>query len=146
MENRRALWRLLYSGLALALVLVGCSRSVQQPAGTGARDRCQAYYEALIRRDWATAYAALDSHEQQRCNAQQFSRLAETYRANLGFEPDMVRIQACDEQGNEATAHVVLSGRTGAKAQRYKDAVALRRGDNGWHVVLSANFGSASIK
>ena len=128
-------------GLLVGGLLTGCSRSPDQPPGTGARECAQAYYEALIQQDWPKAYAALDPQSQRRCASAQFSRLAQSYRSGLGFEPDAVQVWACDERGVEATAHVVLTGRTATKGHRYKDAVILHRGDDGWRVVLPSNFG-----
>src|SRR5262245_41583968 len=136
--QRRSLWVLLIAGF-----LIGCNRSPEQPPGTGARESTQAYYEAVIHQDWPKAYAALDPQSKQRFSSQQFSRLAQSYRTGLGFEPDVVYIRACEERGTDATAHVVLTGRAGTKSHRYKDAVTLRRGDSGWRVVLPANFGQA---
>jgi len=128
----------------LAVVLAGCSGSPQQASGTGAKECVQAYYEALIQKDWPQAYAALDPQDQRRCSSQQFGELARNYRNTLGFEPVAVRIWACEERGTEATAHVTLTGRAAKKESRYKDGVTLRRGDDGWHVVLPPNFGRAN--
>jgi hypothetical protein len=102
------------------------------------------YYDALIQQDWPKAYAALDPASQRRCSSQQFGQLARSYRSSLGFEPNAVHVRACDERGTEATAHVVLTGRAATKDGRYMDAVTLRRGDDGWHVVLPPNFGRAN--
>jgi hypothetical protein len=134
--QRPSLCVLLVGGL-----LIGCSRSPEQPPGTGAKECVQGYFEALIRQDWSRAYASLDPASQKRSTSQQFNRLAQTYHSNLGFEPDAVHVGACEERGAEATAHVVLTGRAGTKSHRYKDAVTLRRDDDGWHVVLPPNFG-----
>jgi hypothetical protein len=130
-------------GLLAGGLLIGCSQSQEQPSETGARESAQAYYEALIQQDWPMAYAALDSQSQKRCSAQQFRRLAQSYRHGLGFDPDAVQVWACDERGAEATAHVVLTGRAGAKGHRFKDAALCTRGDGGWRVVLSLNFGQS---
>ena len=122
-------------------LLIGCSHSTGQSPGTGAKECAEAYYEALIQQDWPKAFAALDPQSQERCARQQFSRLAQSYRSGLGFEPDAVHVRACDERGTAATAHVVLTGRAGTKAHRYKDGVTLRLRDDGWRVVLPSNFG-----
>src|SRR5579883_1485099 len=137
--QRRSLWVLL-----VACLLIGCSRSPEQPPGTGARESTQAYYEAVIQKDWPKAYAVLDPQSQQRISSQQFSRLAQSYRTGLGFEPDAVHVRACEERGNDATAHVILTGRGGTKGHRYKDGLTLRRVGDGWRVVLPPNFGQAS--
>jgi hypothetical protein len=133
---RHLLWGLFFGG-----VLTGCSRSPEHPPGTGAKECVQAFYEAIIQQDWPKSYAALDPLTQKRCSSQQFSQLAQSYRSGLGFEPEAVHVQACDERGTEATAHVVLTGRAATKGHRYKDAVTLRRGDDGWRVFLPSNFG-----
>jgi hypothetical protein len=128
----------------LTWVLAGCSSSPQQPSGTGAKECVQAYYEALIQQDWLKAYASLDPQDQRRCNSHQFSQLARNYRSSLSFEPVAVRVWACEERDTEATAHVTLTGRGAKKEARYKDGVTLRRGDDGWRVVLPPNFGRAN--
>jgi hypothetical protein len=63
----------------------------------------------------------------------------EAYRKRLGFEPTAVRVPACEEHGDEATAHVVLAGR-GSGRHEYKDAVVRRR-DGRWLVAFPAEFG-----
>ncbi len=130
-------------GLLVGSLLTGCSRSPERPPGTGAKECAQGYYEALVQQDWPKAYAALDPQSQKRCTSQQFSRLAQSYRSGLGFEPDAVKIWAWDERGAEATAHVVLTGRAATKGHRYKDAVTLHRGGDGWRGVLPPSFGQA---
>ena len=124
-------------------LLIGCSRSLEQPTGTGAKECAQAYYDTLIKQDWPRAYAILDPESRERCASHRFSRLALSYPSGLGFEPDTVHIRACDERGTEATAHVILTGRAGVNAHRYKDAITLHRGEDGWRVVLPSNFGKA---
>jgi hypothetical protein len=124
-------------------LLIGCSHSPEQPPGTGAKECAQGYYEALIRQDWPRAFACLDPESRKRSSSSQFSRLAQSYRSGLGFEPDAVHVRACEERGTQATAHVVLTGGGGTKGHRYKDAVTLRRDDDGWHVVLPPGFGQA---
>jgi hypothetical protein len=69
--------------------------------------------------------------------------LTKRYRRDLGFEPDAIYCRACEERGPDATAHIVLTGRTTTEESRHKDAVALRRGDDGWQIVLPANFGQS---
>ena len=128
-------------GLLVALAVAGCGRTPVTPPGTGARRAAQSFFEALLGREWERAYSTVDPGSKARCNAERFSRLAENYRSGLGFLPEAVHVRACDEQGAEATVHVVLTGRAATKYRRFKDAVALRRGDQGWHVVLPPNFG-----
>jgi hypothetical protein len=135
--QRRWAWGMLVGG-----VLIGCGPSPEGPAETGAKECVQGYYEAVIRKDWSRAYAALDPGSQQRCTIQQFVRLAQSYRSHLGFEPEAVQVRACEERGTEATGHVVLTGRAVTHHRRYKDAATLRRTDD-WRVVLPPNFGQA---
>jgi hypothetical protein len=120
--------------------VVGCGRPPARPAGTGAREAAQGYFEALLRQDWPGAYRFLHADDRTRCGADQFARLAENYRRAFGFEPQAVRLQSCDENESVAVAHVVFTGRAG-RERRYKDAVTLRRGQEGWGVVLPAGFG-----
>jgi hypothetical protein len=125
----------------MAVAMFGCGRGTPTPPGTGAKEAAQGYFHALIQQDWPKAYAALDPPSRGRCSPDQFARLAWTYRSNLGFEPSAVQVWACEERGAEATAHVGLTGRAATKDRRYKDAITLRRMDDGWRVVLPPNFG-----
>jgi hypothetical protein len=107
----------------------------------------QSYFQAIVDEDWSKAYAGLDESSQRRWDAKQFSELARQYRRELGFEPEQVFIRACEEQGTDATAHVVLTGssstKDGRSHGRSKDALLLRRSETGWRVVLPTTFGRA---
>jgi hypothetical protein len=121
--------------------VVGCGRPPARPAGTGAREAAQSYFEALLRQDWAGAYRFLHSDNRARCSVEQFTRLAEAHRRSFGFEPQAVRLRTCDEKESEAVAHVAFTGRTAQRERLYKDAVFLRRDGEGWGVVLPPGFG-----
>ena len=135
-RHRRWGWVLLVAALA-----AGCGRGPEPPADTGAREAAQAFYEALVRQDWDAAHAALHPDSRARCGAADFARRARTYRDRLGFAPEAVQIRSCEEHGDEAIAHVVLTGRTGDRSRRYEDGVILQRAAAGWGVVLPIRFG-----
>jgi hypothetical protein len=124
----------------LAVVAAGCRRT-PVPAGTGAGQVARHWYEALLRQDWAEAYHLLHADSRARCTEEQFARLAQNHRRTLGFESEAVRLSSCDEKGDEAIAHVVLTGRAGNRQRYYRDAVVLRRGAEAWGVVLPPRFG-----
>jgi hypothetical protein len=128
-------------GVLTLVAALGCGRETAVPPGTGAREAAQGFFEALSRQEWAQAYAGLDAGTRRRWGPEQFARLAASYRRNLGFEPTSVHVRACEEQGKEATAHVVLEGRAASPQRPYKDAVMLREDDGVWRVVLPVNFG-----
>ena len=136
--TRHYLWCWLLVGSTLA----GCGGLREEPAGTGAKECVESYYDALVRKDWPAAYACLDANSQKHCTPQHFSELAQSYRRKLGFEPEAAQVRACEERGTEATAHVVVTGRAATVSRRYKDTVMLRRNDE-WRVVLPPNFGQA---
>jgi hypothetical protein len=121
--------------------LSGCTPKVAPPAGTGAKEVAQDFFEALVRRDWQQAYAAVHPDSRKRCTQEQFTRLAEAYDRNLGFDPVEAHVRSCDEKGAEAIAHVVLIGRTSSQTRRYKDGITLRYTADGWRVVLPTSFG-----
>jgi hypothetical protein len=132
----------LWAFLALLAGVCGCSPTpAESPAGTGASEALKSYYEGLIRQDWQQAYRVLDPDNQKRWALQEFTRLAQAYRSSLGFEPEELHLQSCEEKGSEAIAHVILTGHNAVKEIRYKDAVVLRHGADGWRVVLPATFG-----
>lgn len=132
----RRFWLLLVFGM-----LTGCRQAPKAIPGTGAKECVQNFYDALIHRDWSKACALLTQENKQRLSSPQFDQLAQNYRNALGFEPKAVQVRACEERGTEATAHVALVGGGGGKGHRYKDAVTLRRAEDGWQVVLPGNFG-----
>src|SRR5581483_2862662 len=123
------------------LPLAGCGSAPTAPAGTGAAAVVQGYYDALVRRDWPAAYAALHADSRKWCSATQFASLAEQHRKGLGLEPEEVRVRSCDENGEQAVAHVTIMGHAAGKQVFYKDALTLRRDADGWEIVLPAHFG-----
>jgi hypothetical protein len=132
--------------LAITLAAVGgCSPAAPTPPGSGAREAALAFFRAVVVRDWDAAYAALDADSRGRVTSARFAELAAAYRAGLRFEPAGAAVTACDENGDRATAHVVLTGRAAAH-QRFKDTVTLRRGSAGWGVILPSNFGRPRVR
>ncbi|HEY7328952.1 MAG TPA: hypothetical protein VH592_15015 [Gemmataceae bacterium] len=123
------------------VVLSGCGGTPEAHNGTGAREAVRDYYEGLIRQDWQQAYTALHHESKKRWTLDAFTRLAQAYRRNLGFEPEELHVQSCEEKGTEAVAHVVLTGRNASQQRRYKDAVALRTSADGWKILLPVTFG-----
>jgi hypothetical protein len=107
----------------LLAAAIGCS-SKPPPMDTGARAAALGYYEALLRQDWSGAYQTLHPDSRSRYSLAQFTRLARTYRQDLGFEPEYVQVRSWQERGEEATVHVVLSGRTATQERRYKETLA----------------------
>ncbi len=128
--------------LALA-ALLGCGPAPPTTPHTGAEEAARDYYDAIRRRDWGRAYELLHPDSRARWSADGFARAAEEYRRRLGFEPEAVKVRSCEEQGEEAKAHVVFEGRAGGRPQLFKDAAELRRSASGWGVVLPQRFGRA---
>jgi hypothetical protein len=95
----------------------------------------------LVRQDWQQAHVALHPDSKKRLTLEEFTRLAQAYRRNIGFDPEELRVQSCEEKGAEAIARVVLTGRNASRLRRYKDAVVLRQSADGWRVILPAAFG-----
>ncbi len=126
-------------GLLLSLAVLGCGASAAP--GTGAREAAQSYFEALCQRDWERAFSSLEARSRARLSKTEFARLAQEYNRQLGFEPQGVKLRACNERGLDAVAHVLVTGRTGSKDRRFKDAVVLRQDAGRWAVVLPASFG-----
>lgn len=128
-------------GWFLLLAVAGCGPAADPgPPDTGAREAARGFYRAVVQRDWARAYAALDPGSRKGCSEGEFVRRGEAYRRHLGFDPTEVRVPTCAERGDEATARVELTG-PGAGRHHFKDAVTLRRHDGRWRVVLPPRFG-----
>ena len=125
----------------LTILVAGCTGAQAPSPGTGAEAVVRNYYEALVRKDWDVAYAALDAESQKNVSAAQFAKQAERYRRRLGFEPEEVAVRSCEEHGTEALAHVVLKGHAEGGRRSFKDAVGLRQSGSSWGVMLPARFG-----
>jgi hypothetical protein len=128
----------------LLLALTGCGTHSAEQAGTGAEAAVRSYYDALIHKDWAGAYAALHPESRKRTTKEQFVCLAQNYRKNLAFEPLEVRIRSCEEHGDEAVARVILSGQGAGKQRTFQDGITLRRSGSDWRIILSPRFGEGS--
>ncbi len=121
--------------------LAGCGPGQPTAQRTGAGEAARDFYEAILRRDWGRAYALVHPQSRARWNADGFARAAEAYRRGIGFEPEVVRVRSCEEQGEEAKAHLVFEGQAGGKQKFFKEAAELRRSASGWGVVLPPRFG-----
>lgn len=124
----------------LFAALIGCARE-GPPTGTGAREAAAAFFEAIVRRDWPTAYAGLHPVSRRGLDSATFTRKAQTYRAALGFEPAKVVVRSCDEQGERATVHMLLTDANDSRRHSYREAIALQRSTDGWRIVLHKGFG-----
>ena len=133
-----------WAWMILTIGMIGCSRSPAPLVGTGAREAVQGYYEGLVSRDWQQAYASLHPDSQKRTTPEQFARLGQVFRRDLGFDSAEVKVLSCDEKGEEAIARVVLIGRKTSHQRRYKDGVVLRKSGGSWRVVMPVNFGQKS--
>lgn len=125
---------------SLWLAAVGCMRTPSSP-DTGARAAAQAFYDFLLQQDWTRAYEQLHADCRSRWGRDQFTRRARAYRQALGFEPAVVHLRACEEQGETATVRVAWSGSAAGRPRTFKDAVVLRRSATGWGVILPGQFG-----
>jgi hypothetical protein len=130
-------------GGCLLLALAGCGPAAPTTPHTGAEEAARDYHDALRRRDWSRAYDLLHPDSRARWKSDAFARVAEVYRRRLGFEPEAVVVRSCEEQGDEAKAHVVFEGQAGGKQKFFKEAAELRRSPSGWGVVLPQRFGQA---
>src|SRR5579871_6035367 len=119
-------------GLAAAGLIAGCRPAPAPPADTGAREAARAFFDALSRRDWDRAYAALAPESKARMSPEQFTRLAQNYHQSYDLKPGGVQVGPCEEHGPKALAHVTLTRLHPAKNRRHKDAVVLRWDGAGW--------------
>lgn len=129
--------------LSLSLLVAtaaGCARE-EPPTGTGAREAAAGFFEAVVRRDWPTAYAGLHPESRRGLDTAAFIRKAKTYRAALGFEPAKVVVRSCVEQGEQATAHLLLTDALDSRRHSFRESIALKRAPDGWGVVLHRGFG-----
>ena len=128
----------------LLLAIAGCGEKADpHPVrpDTGAAAVARGYGEALLRKDWSSAYRALDPASKGAGGEAAFAGLAQNYYRSLGFDPTEVRVRSCDERGDEAIAHLTLKGRKGSSQRYHKDTLSLRRQGGTWGIVLPNNFG-----
>lgn len=126
----------------LLVLLVGCGKPAEPAAvDTGSREAARAFLDSVVRQDPAAGYDLLDPERRRSWPGGEYARRAAAYRSGLGFEPTAVKVRACEERGDEATAHVVLSGRGGSKHD-YRETLLLRRHDGRWLVLPPPNFGA----
>ena len=133
--------------LLLTLVMVvpiGCGPATENGPDTSARAVGLRFFEALLDKDWQSAYEALCFESQGRCTKEEFARRAEQYRKSLGFEPESVHRRSSEEHGNEAIIHVAFTSARSSGRHFFKDAVTLQRGSTSWGVVLPPSFGRRS--
>ena len=122
------------------LLAAGCGgKAAPPPSEAGAT--ALRFFTALKDQDWAAGYAALSADGRQRLTLAEFTERAQRYRKAIGFEPAAAHVRSCDARGDEAVAHVSLTGQAGGHQRFHKDAVTLRRGPEGWGVVLPPRFG-----
>ncbi|MFO0927347.1 MAG: nuclear transport factor 2 family protein [Gemmataceae bacterium] len=133
MSRSRPVRLLLSAALTLA-AMVGCGKPAPPITDTGAREVVRNYYEALVARDWPRAYSGLHPDVRRAVTPAAFARWAEGYHRGLGFAAQEVHLRSCDEQGDRAVAHVVLSGAAQHRRRQYRDGVTLRRVADGWYV------------
>jgi hypothetical protein len=124
------------------MALAGCGTARPTTPHPGAEEAARGYYEAIRLRDWGRAYELLHPDTRGRWTAEGFARAGAEYRRRLGFEPEALHVRSCEEQGDEAKAHVVFEGHVAGKQKLFKDAAELRRSASGWGVVLPQRFGS----
>jgi hypothetical protein len=129
-----------WSVLAIA-ALAGCGPALPTTPHTGAEEAVRGYYEAIRLGDWGHAYDLLHPDTRRRWTAEGFARVGTEYRRRIGFEPEALHVRSCEEQGDEAKAHIVFEGHATGKQKQFKDAAELRRSASGWGVVLPQSFG-----
>jgi hypothetical protein len=126
--------------MAMTAAVAGCGKPAVRP-GTGAEEVVREFYAALLRQDWSRAYAAVDAQQRSQCSADRFASLAQHYYRGIGFAARELHVRSCEEHGDDAIAHIVLTGEDGSRRRFHRDAITLRWDGAVWRVVLSSRFG-----
>jgi hypothetical protein len=131
--------------VCLAASLSGGCSELGSDASTqkGAALKAQAFFDALVKEDWETAYSQLELASQGRFSRSTFERMAKVHREELGLVPDKVRMLSCREEGKTALAHVLWMGKADNRSRSTKDSIALQLSEQGWGVVLTPRFGKS---
>ncbi|HEY3789784.1 MAG TPA: hypothetical protein VGL71_13060 [Urbifossiella sp.] len=128
----------------LLLALAGCGKPASSELAprtkTGAEEVAKSFFEALIREDWKTAYAALDSESRSWCSSAHFATLGQQHLRQMDFSPTEVNVSV-NENGDRAVANAVYRGVSGTDSKQHRDGAALQRTPAGWAIVLRKNFG-----
>jgi len=125
----------------LCVALAGCGSGAKTASDTGARQCVIGFGEALLRHDWTAAHDLLHPESKKRLALQSFTAAARAYLRDMGFTADTLGLRACEEREGEATGHVIFSGRAEGKSRRYRDALVMKKTDEGWGIVLPASWG-----
>lgn len=126
--------------LALSM-MAGCGGAAPTSTGTGARETATSFFEAITRQNWEEAYKSLHGDSRKVLSLADFSNRGKNYRKGLGFELGKVVVRLCEEQGDKANAHLVLSDANDSRKNSFREAVLLRKDRDRWGVILSPNFG-----
>lgn len=125
----------------LLLALAGCGQGPAPAPGTGAKEVVEQFCDALCRREWKQAHDCLHPADRKRYPLPQFSRVADSFRKKLGFDPERVVVRSCEEQETRAVAHVTFSGNSTLGRQQYRDGMTLVRAEGSWRILLLQHFG-----
>ena len=141
MAARRCAW----GWPLLAALAAGCGGQPAPPP-CEAEGAVRQFFGGVVDQNWSAAYGALHADSRKRLSAEQFTQRAKQYRRGLGFEPSAAHVRSCEERGDEAVAHVTLTGQSAGRQRFHKDAITLRRSAEGWGVVLPPRFGQARAR
>ena len=128
--------------LACVVAMAGCGRPAPPPpVDTGAKEAARAYFDGVIRKDWNVIYPALHPDSRRHYTREQFAQRSIANRKRMPFEPEVLLVRSCEEQGEKAIARVILTTRATRHKPRFTDAVVVRRSEGVWRVVLPDHFG-----
>jgi len=128
--------------LLTLLGAAGCgSTRPTDPGDTGSKAAVLAYFQGILRKDWQSVYAMLTPETQKKFSPQRFESQAKVTRLRIGFEPEDVHIRSCEENGNDATAHVILLTKNPTHKRRFVDGITAKRIEGQWRIVLPDNYG-----
>ncbi len=132
--------------LLTVFVAGGCrkpSRTTSTRASVGASEAAHAFFEAMLRQEWDTAYELLDDESRTWCSKEDFTARGRAVLGQLDFTPAAVFVDV-SEKGDHASALAVFRSAAGAGAKQFKDGADLTRTQNGWRLSLRKNFGVPS--
>lgn len=134
-RTRSVIWLTLVCGIS------GCAADPSVPSSDSAAAIVQTYCYALTQHAWPRAHATLHPDCRATLTVEDFVRLAGQYQQSFGFSPEAFHVRSCQEQGDDAIAHIVWNGHEGGHQRSYKDGLVLRRTGEGWRIVLPRNYG-----
>src|SRR4051794_40364399 len=136
--------RVRLTGTLMVVVLAGCSSAPPPLEDSGSKKAVTDFFEAIVSQDWEKGLELVVPEKKSNLSLEQFKAQAIAYRKRLGFDPEQVFIRSSEEHGNEAIAHLSLTGHILGQRKSFRESVVVKRRGTTWFVVPPNHFGPSN--